>query len=278
MQENGTRTIPIRSDRLQMTFATGATLADERSRFQRIEILESDVFGRVLLLDGHIQLSTFDEAAYHELLVQLPASAVPNVRRVLIVGGGDGGALREALRIEGVEEVTMIEIDDRVIALSREYLPSLSDGAFDDPRANVIVGDAFTFVEGGLGDGEPYDLIVVDSTDVYEEEEGELSEMLWTPNFYRRLLGLLSPEGIVVTQADNLVFCPYSVEEVASLFRSVFPASGVYWGLVPSFGGFSGFCWGRREGGLPETFAPKAECRTLDATTYALALSTPRFS
>ena len=269
------RTIPIRSDRLQMTFATGATLADETSPFQRIEILESDVFGRVLLLDGHIQLSTFDEAAYHELLVQLPASAVPKVSRVLIVGGGDGGALREALRIEGVEEVTMVEIDDRVIALSKEHLPTLSNGAFDDPRAKVVVGDAFAFVASANG---PYDLIVVDSTDVYEEEEGELSEMLWTPDFYRRLLGLLSPEGIVVTQADNLVFCPYSVEEVAALFRSVFPSSGVYWGLVPSFGGFSGFCWGRPSGGLPKEFRPKAEYRTLTPETYALALTTPRFS
>ncbi len=268
------RTIPIRSDRLTMTFSTGATLADETSAFQRIEVVETDVFGRVLLLDGHIQLATFDEAAYHELLVQLPAAQVPAVRRVLIVGGGDGGALREALRIEGVEEVVMVEIDARVIEVAKAHLPTLSEGAFEDPRARVVVGDAFAYVEGAEG---PFDLIVVDSTDVYEEEEGELSEMLWTAGFYGRLLGLLSPGGIVATQADNLVFCPYSTEEVASLFRSVFPASGVYWGLVPSFGGFSGFCWGRRSGGLAAEFRPKATCRALTPEGYALALTSPRF-
>ena len=274
MDVSETRTIPIRSDRLTMSFATRETLCDERSPFQRIEIVDTEVFGRVLLLDGHIQLSTFDERAYHELLVQLPAGQVPEVRRVLIVGGGDGGALREALRIQGVEAVTMVEIDERVMDLSARHLPELSAGAFDDPRADVVVGDAFAFVDRAVG---PYDLIVVDSTDVYEEEEGELSEMLWTPDFYRRLLTLLSPDGIVVTQADNLVFCPYSVEEVERLFRSVFPTSGTYWGLVPSFGGYSGFCWGRTAGGLSPEFRPKAPCVHLNAATYALALSAPRF-
>lgn len=257
-----------------MSFSTLETLCDEKSRFQRIEILNTDVFGRILLLDGHIQLSTFDERAYHELLVQFPAGQVPQVRNVLIVGGGDGGALREALRIHNVEKVTMVEIDERVIDLSAEHLPELNAGAFDDPRADIVVGDAFAFVERATG---PYDLIVVDSTDVYEEEEGELSEMLWTPDFYRRLLSLLSPEGIVVTQADNIVFCPYSVEEVQRLFRSVFPTSGSYWGLVPSFGGYSGFCWGRKGGSLLPEFRPKAPCVHLNAATYALALSTPRF-
>ena len=268
------RTIPIRSDRLTMSFSTLETLCDEQSEYQRIEILNTEVFGRVLLLDGHIQLSTFDERAYHELLVQLPASQVPTLRKVLIIGGGDGGALREALRLDGVESVTMVEIDERVMDLSAAHLPELSAGAFDDPRADIVVGDAFAFVERAVG---PYDLIVVDSTDVYEEEEGELSEMLWTPDFYRRLLSLLSPEGIVVTQADNLVFCPYSVEEVERLFRSVFPTSGAYWGLVPSFGGYSGFCWGRKTGGLAPDLRLKAPCVHLNAATYALALSTPRF-
>ena len=268
------RSIPIRSDKLAMSFSVTATLCDEASAFQRVEILDTEVLGRVLLLDGHVQLATFDERAYHELLVQFPASQVERVRRVLIVGGGDGGALREALRIEGVERVTMVEIDPLVIELSKEHLPSLSAGAFDDPRTELVVGDAFAFAKDAT---EPYDLIIVDSTDVYEEEEGELSQMLWTEGFYRDLLRLLAPGGIVATQADNIVFCPYSVAEVTSLLARVFPASGGYWGLVPSFGGFSGFAWGRREGGLAEAFAPKAPCAYLNAATYALALTEPTF-
>ncbi|MER3497113.1 MAG: polyamine aminopropyltransferase [Armatimonadota bacterium] len=267
------RTIPIRSDKLTMSFSVLETLCDEQSQFQQITVLSTEVFGDVLLLDGHIQLSTFDEAAYHELLVRLPANSISDPKRVLIIGGGDGGALREALKINGIERVTMVEIDEQVIALSRQHLPTLSAGAFDDPRSNVIIGDAFAYVQGCT---DHFDLIIVDSTDIYEEEVGELSAALWTEAFYHDLLGLLSPGGIVVTQADNAVFCGYSVKEVSDRFAKVFTITGTYAGLVPSFGGVSAFVYGSQDQPLRKEFAG-GDHRYLSPVTYALALDFPSF-
>lgn len=260
-------TFPIRSDKLTMTVQVTRTVATERSAFQQIDVLESEVFGRLLLLDGHIQLTTFDEAAYHELLVQVPMLNLPHARRALVVGGGDGGVLRELAKHPGLEQIDMVEIDEAVVRLSREHLPTVSAGSFDDPRVRLVVGDAFEFVQGEEG---PYDIVVVDSTDVYEDEEGELSEALFTKGFYSDVHRLLAPGGIVVTQADNIVFCPYSVEEVRSLLAGVFPRVGSYWGPVPSFGGYSGYCWASVEGTVsPDWPGASVKLSVLSAALYA---------
>ena len=284
-----------------MTASVRAHVAHERTAFQTIDVVDTDVFGRALLLDGHIQLTEMDERAYHEALVQIPLMALPEARAALVVGGGDGGVVREIARhtVEkggGIERIDMVEIDEGVVRVCREHLPSLSDGAFDDPRVNLVVADAFGFVKealvqsppaGSRGDaqGMPpgrrhhgYDLIVVDSTDTYEEEEGEISEMLFTDGFYRDLRGLLAPGGIVVTQADNSVFCPYSMEEIAAMFARVFPRVGSYQALVPSFGGFSGFVWASEGRDARVPFAPRVELRYLNEATYALAFSELRFA
>ncbi|RYE99928.1 MAG: hypothetical protein EOO77_34805, partial [Oxalobacteraceae bacterium] len=126
----------------------------------------------------------------------------------------------------------------------------------------------------------PYDLIVSDSTDVYEGEEGNLSEMLFTQSFYGDIRRLLAPDGIVVTQADNVVFCPYSLEAISAEFAQVFPFVGSYFGIVPSFGGFSGFCYASEGVQLKQEFAPPAglDLAYLNEATYRLALNPPTFS
>lgn len=278
--DNGDRflTMPIRSDRLTVTLKVKAVVHQSVTRFQEITIVDSEVFGRALLLDGHIQLTEFDERAYHECLVQIPLLSVPNPRRALIVGGGDGGVLREIARHPDVERVDMVEIDEEVVAACREHLPFLSAGAFDDPRLRLTIGDAFDFVKSAAG---PYDLIVVDATDRYEDEAGALSENLFTSAFYHDLLRLLSPDGFVVSQADNNVICPEMTEAALGEFREVFPGCGFYQGLVPSFGGYSGFIWGSR--GVAPTFEPQPErmkalgLEHLSAGVLALAQDPPRF-
>ncbi|MDX2065049.1 MAG: hypothetical protein SFX74_04840 [Fimbriimonadaceae bacterium] len=234
------QTMPIRGDKLSVNFEVTANVADVQSVFQRIEILDTAVLGRALLLDGHIQLTTFDERAYHEALVHVCGLSVPNLRRALVIGGGDGGAIRELCRYPDIEQIDMVEIDAAVVSTCREHLPTVSDGAFEDPRVRLHLGDAFEFVKA---DHAPYQLIISDSTDVYEGEEGNLSEMLFTRTFYEDIRRLLDPTGFVVTQADNLVFCPYSLEAIRAEFDAVFPQAGWYQAVVPSFGGFSGFCY-----------------------------------
>jgi spermidine synthase len=114
---------------------------------------------------------------------------------------------------------------------------------------------------------------VVDCTDVYEEEESALSMDLFTPEFYADLARLLSDKGFVVSQADNLVFCPYSTDAARAKFASAFPVTGSYWCVVPSFGGFSGFVWGSKGSSLSPTLGGvPSGLRYLDATTYALAM------
>lgn len=234
---------PIRGDKLAMSVRVERHVAHFESPFQTIDLYDTAALGRILTLDGHIQLASLDEKAYHEALVQVPLLNVPNARSALVVGGGDGGVLREICRQPSIERVDIVEIDQAVIEICREHLPELSSGAFDDPRVNLHVGDAFAF----LADAQiEYDLIVVDCTDVYEEEDGGISAMLFTDAFYRDCLRCLSPGGFVVTQADNLLFCPYSLEAILNAFGRVFPATGSYWAMVPSFGGYSGYAWASR--------------------------------
>ncbi|MBI1331853.1 MAG: polyamine aminopropyltransferase [Armatimonadetes bacterium] len=268
-------TIPIRSDKLQMSFSVVRELCNVQTDFQKVTVLETEVFGKALLLDGHIQLTDFDEAAYHECLVQIPALNLPKFEKALVIGGGDGGVIREICRHASVSQIDMVEIDQGVVDACRQWMPNLSDGAFDDSRVNLQITDAFPFVKQATG---PYDLIVVDSTDTYEEEEGEISEMLWTKEFYTDLSRLLAPSGIVVTQADNHVFCPYSCEEVLDLFGGVFAQKGFYFGLVPSFGGFSGFAWGSNDRSLAAELSVPAGYGYLNDLTYQLAFSELSFS
>lgn len=258
-----------------MTASVREHVAHEKTAFQTIDVIDTDVFGRALLLDGHIQLTEMDERAYHEALVQIPLMALPNARAALVVGGGDGGVIRELARHPNMERIDMVEIDEGVVRLCREHLPSLSGGAFDDARVHLHLADAFPFVKQAT---ERYDLIVVDSTDTYEDEEGEISEMLFTDEFYGDLRRILAPGGLVVTQADNNVFCPYSMEEIKAMFARVFPRVGNYQALVPSFGGFSGFAWASEGADAKATFSPRVDLRYLNEATYALAFTDLQFA
>lgn len=264
---------PIRADKLSLNASISQEIFSAQTKFQHIKIVNTDVFGKVLLLDGHIQLTIFDEHAYHESLVHIPLLSIPNPTSALVVGGGDGGVIRELARHNDLSRIDMVEIDQGVIDASQTYLPELSNGAFEDPRVTVYVEDAFPFVKNS---NHRYDLIVVDSTDTYEEEEGELSAQLFTSEFYRDCLNCLTETGIVVTQADNLVFCPYSLEAILNLFQEVFPVVGSYQALVPSFGGFSGFCWGSRGGQVNIAWSETSQTiafRYLNHATFSLAFS-----
>jgi spermidine synthase len=271
--------VPIRGGKLDMLVALKDRVHRRKTQFQEIDIVDTEVFGRMLLLDGHVQLCTFDEHAYHEALVQIPVLSLDNPKRALVIGGGDGGVVREICRSTSFESIDMVEIDQGVIDACREFMPSLNNGAFEDPRVHIFVQDAFEFVKNTK---DPYDLIVMDSTDVYEEESGELSERLFTEAFFRDCLTALSQKGLVVTQADNLIFCPYSLDAIRTDFEKVFPKVGAYQAIVPSFGGFSGFCWGSKGAEISRAFPAdkggRLGLKYLNPDTYALAFRPLSFS
>src|SRR5690606_23586133 len=137
-------------------------LYDSKTEHQRIRVFENARFGRVLTLDGIVQTTEGDEFIYHEMLAHVPILAHGSARRVLIIGGGDGGMAREVLRHRSVERVTMVEIDAGVVEFAKKYLPNLSAGAFDDPRLDLVIADGAAYV---AETDERFDVIIVDSTD-----------------------------------------------------------------------------------------------------------------
>jgi spermidine synthase len=268
-------TFPIRGDKLSVNVLVKEHVAHLVTEFQTIDVYDTEVFGKVLFLDGHVQLAEFDEHAYHESLVQIPLNSINAPSRALVVGGGDGGVLRELVKNRSLVHIDMVEIDQGVIDVSRMHLPSVSNGAFDDPRVHLHVADAFPFLKNV---DRAYDLIVMDSTDTYEGENGALSEHLFTEGFYEDCSAALSDQGFLVTQADNLVFCPYSIESILKTFRSVFPRVGSYQALIPSFGGYSGFGWASRGPDMATEWKnPAIDLRYLNSITFALAFQHLRF-
>lgn len=265
---------PVRGAKLTITTTVRERVFSRRSEFQQIDIYDSELFGRILLLDGHIQLTTLDERSYHEALVHVPLMNLRDPRRALVIGGGDGGVLRELVRYPSLERIDMAEIDPMVIEACREHLPQLSAGAFDDPRLALVIGDALEFVQRAEG---PIDLVVVDCTDIFEDVEGELSEGLFSESFYRRVAELLSDEGVVVSQADNPIFCPFVLEQLLPILERTFPHSGTYNALVPSFGGASAFAWASKGTRLAERWedlpSPREDLVTLSPVAYDFAFS-----
>jgi spermidine synthase len=293
-------TYPIRSDKLTITVKIENRLLHRKTPFQTIDIVQTEAFGRMLFLDGHVQLAELDEHVYHECLVHIPLLNVQRARTALVVGGGDGACLRELCRWP-LERIDLVEIDAGVIAASREAWPALSSGAFDDPRVCVHIEDAFQFVErariprppapslsrpdGLQGEGEgrvrAFDLIVLDATDVYETEDSSLSETLFTTSFYRACRELLSESGFLVIQADNPIFCPYSLQAIRAELATVFEHTGAYVAPVPSFGGSSAFCWAS-QGAEIATSLPEAEAaprfRYLNHFRYSQAMAELAFT
>lgn len=258
----------------EFEFELAASLVYEKqSKYQKIEIIETPTFGRALLLDGHIQFTEHDEAAYHEPLVHIPAMGIQRCRRVLIVGGGDGGAAREALKVHPNVQVDLVEIDNAVVEACKKHLPKINNGAFRDKRLNLIIEDAIKFVEAQQ---YRYDLVVIDSTEFYAGDNG-VSEELFGLDFYWKVRHVLLPEGIVVTQADNSIYCPEAVKRTLGHFKKVFNRSGSYHSIVPSFGSFSTFAWASNTahvGPFPRTAIPDG-MRYLNSSTYDLAFNLP---
>lgn len=176
----------------RQTFSVDQIIFQEKTDFWDLAIFENKLFGKVLALDGIIQLTEKDEYAYHEMMVHVPLLTHPNPKSVLIVGGGDGGILRETLKHKNLEEIIQVEIDEAVIDLSKKYFPKISDGAFENPRARVVIQDAAKFVKETK---ERFDCIIVDSND----PEGP-AKVLFTEEFYGNCKRVLKAGGILVNQ------------------------------------------------------------------------------
>ena len=203
-------------------------LVDGRSAFQHIQVVTSRMFGRMLVLDDAVQTTEQDEYVYHEMLVHLPLVTHPSPRRVLIVGGGDGGTLEEVLK-HRVDQVTMVEIDRDVVDICRRFLPAIGRDAFDDPRGRLLIDDGIAFVQTTR---ERFDVILVDSTD----PKGP-GLALFSPEFYAACARVLSEDGLLVAQSGSLLYQRDLTGVVGRHLRTAFPIVGSYWAPVPAYPG-----------------------------------------
>lgn len=199
-------------------FGVSRRLYSGASRFQQVEVWENPDHGKLLLLDGQLQSATGDEFVYHETLVHPALVRCASPRRALILGGGEGAALREVLRAGCLEKVTMVDIDREVVELCRKLLPEQSAGAFDDPRSELIIGDARRYLQRTE---ERFDLIISDLT---EPGLQELSNSLFSQDAFRRLGERLSEGGVLALQAsDGSLGRTRNHIEIIKNLRAVFP-------------------------------------------------------
>lgn len=184
----------IHKETVALSFKIEKTLFSERSQFQQVDVVQTAGHGAMLLNDGIVQLSERDEFVYHEMIAHVPLFVHPSPKQVLVIGGGDGGTVREVLKHRSIERVVMVEIDEMVVQACRRHLPSVSC-ALDDPRLELRIEDGVKFVNDT---GERFDVVIVDSSDPIGS-----SEPLFNQPFYERVAAILADDGIMITQAES---------------------------------------------------------------------------
>ncbi len=234
-------------------FLVKRELARVKSEFQDIMLFESTSHGRVMVLDGVIQITERDEFVYQEMLTHVPLLAHGAAKRVLIIGAGDGGVLKRVLQHRNVEKCVMVEIDGEVIRLCQEHMPDVAGDAWTNPRGQVIVGDGIDYVR--QAEAGSFDVVIVDSTDPIG-----VGEVLFTDEFYHNAARLLSADGLIVNQC-GVPFMQADELRETSLRRGKFFADiSAYVAAVPTYvGGFMTLGWSAKTKGLRDV--PVAEIR-----------------
>ncbi len=206
-------------------------LYEGKSEYQEIMVIESPHFGRVLVLDGVAQCDERFEFIYHEFISHVPLFAHPNPENVLIIGGGDGGALREVLKHKEVKRAVLVDIDKQVIEVSKKFFPTMAV-AFEDPRVIVLNEDGYKYVQDYE---QEFDVIIVDSTDPVG-----FAHVLTTEEFFKYVYRALKDDGIYVGQTESIHYHADIVRRVQKSLRKVFPIVDLYTAVIP---GYAGYWW-----------------------------------
>ena len=225
-------------------FMVKRELARVQSDFQDIMVFESYTHGRVLMLDGVVQITEGDEFVYQEMLTHVPLLAHGDAKRVLIIGAGDGGVLKRVLQHRNVEKAVMVEIDGEVIRLAKEFMPSIAGDAWNDPRAEVLVADGIDYVRKAA-DGS-FDVVIVDSTDPIG-----VGEVLFTDEFYANVARLLSEKGVIVNQCGVPAMQADELHDTSIRRAKSFSDIFAYVAAVPTYvGGFMTLGWSAKDASL----------------------------
>ncbi len=201
-------------------------LYSEQSEYQKIEIYETERLGKLLVLDGYVMLSELDEFVYHEMIVHPAMVTHPAPRKVLVVGGGDGGTIREVLRHKSVEEAYLVEIDEKVSEACQKHIPNVAS-ELNNPKVKKYFQDAVEFVKNSK---EKFDVILIDSTDPISIGEG-----LFTSEFYRNCTNILNNDGILIAQSESAFYTPHLVPNIYKKISSVFDKVELYRATIPTY-------------------------------------------
>lgn len=225
------------------SFKIKSVLHSEVSKYQKIDVLDTYGIGRLLLLDGKTMVSDHDEFVYHEVMGHIPTMVHPNPKRALIIGGGDGGIVREFVKHKDLEEIHLVEIDERVVEVSKKFFPDCTSG-LTDPRVQVLAQDGVEYIKSRKN---YFDIIIIDSTDPEDFAAG-----LFTKEFYNHVNEALTENGIMMAQTENPLYDEYGIKGFYDNLRSVYPVvksftgpmliyPGVFWtfafaskGLIPT--------------------------------------------
>ncbi|HXX56466.1 MAG TPA: polyamine aminopropyltransferase [Thermodesulfovibrionales bacterium] len=213
---------------IQYVYGVEKVLYRGKSDFQEIMVIENAHFGKILVLDGVVQITEKDEFFYHEMLVHVVMHAHPNPKKVIVIGGGDGGTVREVLKHDSVEKVYFVEIDEEVINVSKEFFPSVA-GGISDSRVEIKCMDGAEFVKGRSGD---IDVIIVDSTDIVG-----FAKSLFTVEFFKSVKDCLTDEGMFVSLSESLHFHKDIVIEVQEALKLIFPVVDLYTATLATYAG-----------------------------------------
>ncbi|TYP59874.1 polyamine aminopropyltransferase [Thermosediminibacter litoriperuensis] len=217
----------MQSKSIKMSYRVKDVLHTEKTEYQNLAVFETEEFGRMLVLDDVVQLTMKDEFIYHEMMAHVPLVTHGNPERVLVIGGGDGGTLREILK-HPVKEAHLVEIDEKVIEASKKFFPTLSV-AFEDPRAKVFCEDGIAYVKKFKN---YYDVIIVDSTDPVGPAVG-----LFAKEFYKDIYEALTDGGIFVAQTESPFYYEDLLKKVYSAVSDIFPHAAVYTATIPTYPG-----------------------------------------
>ena len=259
--------------KVRLGFHVTKTVFHGQSEYQSVDVVETECWGRTLLLDGVYMTSVGDEYHYHEHLVHPALTSAPSIKRVLVIGGGDGGTVREVLRYREVEDVTLVELDRMVVEASQAHLTEMRV-PWNDPRLHVRCEDGVAYLRDYSG--EPYDVILVDGPDPVGPAEG-----LFQSPFYSACRARLRPEGLLATQSEAPALMRDDFVRIVKTLRSVFPRAQPYFGPVPIY--VCGTWSWTIAGGANASFTPREDrlaeieegCRYYNRDVHRAAFTLP---
>ena len=248
------------------------TYHTEKTEFQDLALIETEQYGRMLVLDGTVQTTIKDEFVYHEMITHIPLFTHKNPKKALVIGGGDGGAIREIIKHPSIEKAVLVEIDGRVVEVSKQYLPEISC-ALEDSRVEVRIEDGIKYVNENKNE---FDVIMVDSTDPVGPAVG-----LFQQNFYRAIYDALKDDGIFVAQTESPFLHKDLIKGVYNDVNSIFPITRLYTCAIPTYpSGYWSFTLGSKKYDPLEVEVdniPSIETRYYCPKIHKAAFGLPKF-